>query len=425
MFPFILNLLGALKIIEVTVYIAPISSAVAIICFATALSKFQFLNALPIALTKIVNRISDGYIVLNEKNIIIGYNRTFINLFEIENKSIDSIHLFDLLSIRSFSGLNEKYLLSALKAVKESNETLILEHEFKKINKYLRIEINNLKSDDAFIGSLILVKDITQHHMDVEIIKANQELLIEHERLASLGQMIGGIAHNLKTPIFSVAGGLEGLTDLVNEFDESIGDNTVTNEDMHEIAHDMNSWLEKLKTHISYMSEVITTVKGQAVNMSDEQNMLFTIDELFQHVNILMKHELNKKLATLKTNNLTIKGTQINGNINSLVQVINNLISNAIESYDSNKKEKIVELFAECDEQNRNVIISVKDYGKGLPKSVKEKLFKQMVTTKGKNGTGLGLFMSYSNIKAHFSGEITFNSEDNKGTTFNIIIPIK
>lgn len=59
----------------------------------------------------------------------------------------------------------------------------------------------------------------------------------------------------------------------------------------------------------------------------------------------------------------------------------------------------------------------------GLPLEVKEKLFKEMVTTKGKNGTGLGLFMSYSNIKAHFNGEITFTTRKNSGTTFNIIIP--
>ena len=59
-----------------------------------------------------------------------------------------------------------------------------------------------------------------------------------------------------------------------------------------------------------------------------------------------------------------------------------------------------------------------------MPDDVQEKLFKSMITTKGKNGTGLGMFMSYSTIKGHFNGDITFTSELGKGTTFNIIIPL-
>ena len=68
--------------------------------------------------------------------------------------------------------------------------------------------------------------------------------------------------------------------------------------------------------------------------------------------------------------------------------------------------------------------ISITDFAGGLPKEVQDRLFKEMVTTKGKNGTGLGLYMSYSNIKAHFGGDITYKTEDGKGTTFNVIIPI-
>ena len=59
-----------------------------------------------------------------------------------------------------------------------------------------------------------------------------------------------------------------------------------------------------------------------------------------------------------------------------------------------------------------------------MPLSVQETLFKKMITTKGKNGTGLGLFMSYSNIKAHFNGDITFESKEGKGTQFDIILPL-
>lgn len=232
-----------------------------------------------------------------------------------------------------------------------------------------------------------------------------------------------GIAHNLKTPIFSVAGGLEGLSDLIKEFDESIEDDTVTDQDMHDIASDMKEWISKLQEHITYMSDVITTVKGQAVNMSEAQKVDFPISELFQHVNILMQHILKEKLATLEMKNKVPDNITINGNINSLVQVVNNLVSNAIESYGDTEKEKKVELSSDI--QDNHIIISVKDYGAGLPEEVKHKLFKEMVTTKGKNGTGLGLFMSYSNIKAHFNGKITFETAKNKGTTFHIVIPIK
>ena len=76
------------------------------------------------------------------------------------------------------------------------------------------------------------------------------------------------------------------------------------------------------------------------------------------------------------------------------------------------------------EKQKNNLVISVKDYGSGLPQKVQDKLFKEMITTKGKNGTGLGLFMSYSNIRAHFNGNMTFDSEEGKGTKFIITIPV-
>ena len=113
--------------------------------------------------------------------------------------------------------------------------------------------------------------------------------------------------------------------------------------------------------------------------------------------------------------------TVLKGNINSLVQVINNMISNAIQAYDGKPDNKIDLILKK---ENNNIIISVKDYGCGLPDEVQKKLFKEMITTKGKNGTGLGLFMSYSTIRAHFNGNMTFETEQGKGTTFNIILPL-
>lgn len=258
-------------------------------------------------------------------------------------------------------------------------------------------------------------------HKYVLQIQSKQDMLVEKERLASLGQMIGGIAHNLKTPIMSISGAAEGLNDLIKEYDSSIGDPDVTNQDHHEIASDMNSWIEKIKTHTSYMSDVITAVKGQAVALSEHEGDTFSVEELIKHVDILMKHELKNALIELNVILYVDPNLQLHGNINSLVQVINNMISNAIQAYNGKTNETIEFIVSK---EADNVVFSIKDHGMGMKQEVKDKLFKEMITTKGKNGTGLGLFMSYSNIKAHFSGTITFESEEGKGTIFHISIPV-
>ncbi|MCX4302834.1 MAG: hypothetical protein K1W33_04975 [Clostridia bacterium] len=421
-FPFVINLLGTLGIIKVTIYVTPIALAISIICFALALFKFQLLNSLPVALTKIVNRISDGYIVLNDKNIVTDYNNPFLKIFNIDTFDLRQMHIFDVLALEEFKGLDEETLIKALQAVVDSNETLIFELEFENIHKYLRLEINSIKTDGIFIGALILVKDLTQHFNDLQTIQSNQSMLIEKERLASLGQMIGGIAHNLKTPIFSISGATEGMQDLVKEYKESITDETVTIQDHLDIAKDMEEWISKIKNYTAYMSDVITAVRGQAVAFADRSNESFTIEDLTKRVSILMKHELQQSLNSLTTSIQVDKDLEIKGNINSLVQVINNLISNSIQAYNG-EPNNIIEFNIYKD--TKNVIFSVKDYASGMNKEVQEKLFKEMITTKGKNGTGLGLFMSASNIKAQFNGDIKFTSDEGRGTTFNVIIPIK
>ena len=199
-------------------------------------NKSKKLYKVPVILTKVVDRMSDGYLVLNEKNIITDFNKTLLKMFEIDYNSLKSMHIFDLLKLENFKPLEEQTIINILKATKESTETLVIEKEFKSIKKFIQIEISNLRSKNVFIGTLILFKDTTEHHKDAEIIKSNTNILIEKERLASLGEMISGVTHNLKTPIFSISGATEGLTDLINEYRSSIDDPSVTIEDHKEIA---------------------------------------------------------------------------------------------------------------------------------------------------------------------------------------------
>ena len=419
--PVVLNFLGTCKIIPMTVYVTPISFSLSMLFFAFAILKFQFLGATPIALQKIVDRMSDSYLVLNDDGTITDFNETFLKTFKITDSKDLRGQNFETFLKESNLYLNFKKIKSALPKVQNSEKTISFDLYIRKIKKHFHVEINSILSDGASLGTLILFKDITQHIEDMEKIKDTQETLMEAERLSSLGQLIGGIAHNLKTPIMSIAGAAEGLTDLVKEYDSSIDDPEVNSQDHHDIAKDMTEWIEKIKEYTEYMSDIITAVKGQAVTLSETENISFDIDELVKRVDILMKHELKNALIYMNVEMKAPKSTKIHGDINSLVQVVNNMISNAIQAYNG-KTEQNIDLILE--KSGSNLIISVKDYGCGLPQKVQDKLFKEMITTKGKNGTGLGLYMSYSTIKAHFNGNITFESVEGKGTTFNIILPL-
>ena len=417
--PLIVNILGLFQILPVNIYSTPISFSFTIICLSLAIFKFSFLEATPIALQRIVDRISDGYIVLNTDYEISDYNKTFINIFHINYNS--KIRGQNFREILKHYNLNEEAFFSCLNKAKNKNSFETFDLDIKPLKKSFNVEISSILNNDQILGILILFKDITQHKKDMETIQNNQNMLIERERLSSLGQMIGGIAHNLKTPIMSIAGASEGLKDLADELDNSIGNPVVTNDDYHDIAKDMKNWISKIKDYSEYMSDIITAVKGQAVNFTNDEEISFTISELLKRVDILMKHELKNAIIYLDVSVKTDENTIIKGDVNSLVQIINNMLSNAIQAYNG-KPEQTIELIVT--KENSNCIISIQDHAGGLPDKIKNKLFKEMVTTKGKNGTGLGLYMSYSTIRAHFNGDITYESETGKGTTFNIILPL-
>ncbi len=419
--PIIPNLLASLQLISMDTYITPILYLITAICFYISIFKLNSFDAVPIALKNIVDIMTDAFIVV-EKDGTITYSN---NAFNTNLSKMIGIKLND--NFYNIINTNKKLKLSKLNnLIKKSEKNNTVETFDWSFNseKYFEISaqpVISTKGRKKVIGTLIIFKDTTQHMLDMQTIKNNQDMLLERERLASLGQLIGGIAHNLKTPIMSISGAAEGLTDLVKEYEASVGDPEVTVQDHHDIAKDMKDWIEKIRSYTEYMSDIITAVKGQAVTMSEEQAVSFTLDELVKRVNILMKHELKNALVELNVSMQVNEQTILKGNINSLVQVINNMISNAIQAYDGKPDNKIDLILKK---ENNNIIISVKDYGCGLPDEVQKKLFKEMITTKGKNGTGLGLFMSYSTIRAHFNGNMTFETEQGKGTTFNIILPL-
>jgi two-component system sensor histidine kinase HupT/HoxJ len=417
----------------------PISFSFAILCFAFAIFKFDFLNVVPIALQRIVDIMPDSFVVIDDEYNIIDFNKTLIDtfgqFFQIKRKA----SIVDVLNENTTLNISADNFISYIKKAVDAGEAISYEHHFtgEDFDKYFVIEIIpmfienkkghgnrpekivKLKERASLIGTIILLKDITEHKKNIEAIKEHQAILLEQERLASLGQLIGGIAHNLKTPIMSISGGIEALRDLAFEYRDSIGDKSVTEQDHKEIALEMLSWLDKMKPYCTYMSDVISAVKGQAVQMIASGTEKFTVNEVVKKVDLLLRHELKRNHCILKIDSNVDMSTEIKGEVNNLIQVFDNIIINSIQAYEG--KGGVIELGIV--RSGDNVEFTFKDYGKGIPKRVTEKLFKEMITTKGKNGTGLGLYMSYSTIKGRFGGNISFTTKEGSGTTFFISVP--
>jgi nitrogen-specific signal transduction histidine kinase len=267
---------------------------------------------------------------------------------------------------------------------------------------------------DLALSNEVLESNNNQLRIYAQALQEKQEAMIEREKAASLGHLMAGIAHNLKTPLLTSSGGLSLLSKLIKKLEEN------PDQDKTEIIREMKEWTAEIKESLDYISEIIGTVNGYVVNPAPTGRE-FSIDELVKKIKILMVHELRRAKCRLDIDNAVDSNVRILGNINDLVQVMNVLIGNSIDSYKGEGGDIRVNIVQVEDEVQMEVI----DYGSGISKEISDKLFREMVTNKGKNGTGLGLYTSYSIILGRFFGNISFRSAENRGTTFRITLPIK
>ncbi|MGI6326264.1 MAG: histidine kinase N-terminal 7TM domain-containing protein [Saccharofermentanales bacterium] len=388
--------------------------------FFLAIIKFDLFRVIPIALQNIVDHISDSYLVIDAQEMVIDFNQTFQNTFSPLIK-VSRKETLDCLIERVEDNPAFQEVLKLVKEDLNQNDSRRYEQSFEIAGqeKFFVIEVTPLINKGIYLSTVILFKDMTEIRAAMETIQQNYEILAEKERLASLGQLIGGIAHNLRTPIMSIAGGLEGLLDLITEYEHSVGDPAVTVEDHREIAQEMKSWIEKIRPYCAYMSDIISTVKGQASQFSSDNLQTFMLDELIKRVELLMRHELKKYHCVLRIQNRIELPLEIQGDVSSLVQIFDNLIMNSIHAYQG--KNGTIDLTIQMEDDH--VLFALTDMAEGIPLAVQERLFKEMVTTKGKAGTGLGLYMSYATIRGRFNGNMWFESREGAGTTFYISIP--
>ena len=406
----------------------PLSFMVTLVFNGIAIFQLHVLDISPIATQHILNAISDSYVVLSDTGHVLKFNRRFAELFSKEFGITENMALNDCFKNNNTSQKNAIYnILAAIDSSREERvhisyeQSVVFTTETGTQKYYFVVDVSPLVLYDRITGYVVLFKDITQLRDSMKRLQASQERMMEQERFAFLGQMIGGLAHNLKTPIMSISGCISAAEALVEECEDSLGDPDVTEEDFREIYSEMREWFSKVKESSAYMSDIITAIKGQAANISTDEKITFTIEEMLKRSMLLMRHELLNSGCKLKIDCDKSEEILLQGDINNLVQVIGNLLSNSIYA----QKQTGGEIEIQIDHDSEYLYIRVKDRGTGIPENVLKKIFKSMITSKGTMGTGLGLYMSNAVIRGKFNGEMWGENREGGGSIFGIKIPLE
>lgn len=300
---------------------------------------------------------------------------------------------------------------------------------------WVNTSISLLHDDNGQVKNIIvMMSDITEEKQMQEDLHLVQAQLLQADKMASLGQLTAGLAHEINNPvnyIYSGIGGLEknlhALMQVVKTYD---GIETATD------FPEAKKHIKMLKEEMDYaevqedISELMIGIKEGAERTGDIvrslQDFSRTDRDVYTKVNIhnglestlfILKNALKDKVTVHK--DFAPNLNEIECSPGQLNQVFMNIISNAVHAIGEQKGD----VFIQTKNVSTGIQIRIKDTGKGIPQDIQKRIFDPFFTTKevGK-GTGLGLSISYGIIKKH-GGTIHVESEEGKGTCFMIELP--
>ena len=267
-----------------------------------------------------------------------------------------------------------------------------------------------------------LERRVAERGQELEV---SQARLNASERLASLGQLTAGLAHEVNTPLATAMNGIFQAQALAREYRVSIGNIEVTNADHQEIAGELEGALRQVSATLNRLGELIRKMRAQGRN-PNEGAVRFNPIKTAQDALVMLEHAALQAKVELMLETDPVLGPEpepvlIHGDPVRFAQVVTNLTQNAIHACEDGRKPEGSRVRLHFSHTSDHVILHVSDNGSGIPEEILPQIFDPLFTTKAAGrGTGLGLSIIRDIVTSHFAGQIDCDTTSGVGTTFHV-----
>lgn len=248
-----------------------------------------------------------------------------------------------------------------------------------------------------------------------------QQDLVQSEKMASLGSLVAGVAHELNTPLGISLTGISLVQEQINDLKSDFEQNKLTKSKLTDAMSGLDKSSQLVATSVSRSVELIGNFKMVAVDQTSDRRRKFSLAQSVHEIGATLNHKLSQQNVTLEMNlddNIVLDSFP-----GSFIQIFSNLIINSLIHGFTDKSEGTITIEAEVIGQD--VVITYKDNGKGIDEAHINKVFNPFYTTKlGQGGSGLGLNIVYNLVHKALGGKINLSSQLGEGVCFVISLPL-
>ncbi len=296
----------------------------------------------------------------------------------------------------------------------------VLDHH-ERVSMRQRVELLELL-DDAYLETILVMTDVYTDKLKGALRSAQRELL-HKEKMAALGGLVAGVAHEINTPVGVAITASSLLADRVAAIQEKFDDKTLRRRDMKRFLADAREASALTSTNLQRAGELIVSFKKVAVDQSNAKRRRFELGAYVRDVLTSLGPLYKRSPHAVR---LEVEGElEVNTHAGAISQIVTNLLSNAIvHAFPEGFAGEVV-LRVGAGASGR-AVIEAADNGRGISPELRRRVFEPFFTTnRGSGGSGLGLHIIHNLVTELLGGEITLESTLGAGTTVRISFPVQ